>query len=237
MAQQASEARPKIWPDGVKALASLVPSIAIMAAAMFGPAGTLDWPRGWIFLGVFCAATAIACIWLWAENPEIFAARRKIHRGAKSWDVVLTLGIILAFSAVLPVSALDDARFRWAPQPDWVVWLGYVLFLAGYAGTAWAQSVNRHFEAMVRIQSDRGHQVIDGGPYALVRHPGYAFAIPMITGMPLALGSLYGLIPAAACIALLLVRTLAEDATLKAELEGYRAYAERVRRRWIPGVW
>jgi protein-S-isoprenylcysteine O-methyltransferase Ste14 len=70
-----------------------------------------------------------------------------------------------------------------------------------------------------------------------VRHPGYSFAILMVIGMPLAMGSLYGLIPAGVMLVLILIRTLGEDATLKAELPGYREYAARVKQRWIPGVW
>ena len=221
----------------LQAMVSLGITLAIMLAAMFVPAGTWSWPRGWLFFGVFCALTAIACIWLWIVNPEIFAARSKIQKGTKAWDVPVTIGIITSFAAILPVSALDDARFHWAPQPDSVVGLGYVLFVAGYMGTAWAQSVNRHFEATVRIQTDRDHHVIETGPYAFIRHPGYAFAILMMAGMPLALGSLYGLIPAGVAFVFLVIRTLGEDATLKAELPGYRDYAARVKQRWLPGVW
>jgi protein-S-isoprenylcysteine O-methyltransferase Ste14 len=221
----------------LQALISLGMSLAVMLAAMFLPAGTWDWPRGWMFFGAFCVFTAIACIWIWNRNPGLFAARSKIQKGTKPWDVPVTIGIILSFAAILPVSALDDARFHWAPQPDSVVWLGHVLFAIGYMGTAWAQSENRHFEATVRIQTDRNHHVIDTGPYAFIRHPGYAFAIPMMAGMPLALGSLYGLIPALIAFGFLVIRTLGEDAALKAELTGYREYAARVKQRWIPGVW
>ncbi len=220
-----------------QALFSLVIWFALMFAALFGAAGTWHWPRGWMFFGAYCLLTAIACTWLWIVNPEIFAARRKIQKGTKGWDVALTLVIIVAFIGLLIVPALDDGRFHWAPQPDSVTWLGYLLFAPGFMGLTWATSVNRHFEATVRIQTDRGHQVISTGPYAVVRHPGYAFGIAMVIGMPLTLGSLYGLVPAAMLVALVLVRTLGEDATLKAELPGYLDYARRVKRRWIPGVW
>lgn len=228
-------------PNSAKALFALLFSLvwwfAVMIAALFGTAGTWDWPRGWLFFGVYCALTAICCAWLWVTNAEIFAARRKIQKGTKAWDVVVTVLIVLTFTALMIVPALDDGRYHWAPQPDWVVWLGYVLFAPGFIGFAWAQSVNRNFEASVRIQTDRGHQVITTGPYAIIRHPGYAFANLMMIGMPLTMGSLYGLIPAGALWVLVLIRTLGEDATLKAELPGYAEYAARVRQRWIPGVW
>ncbi|HVY88157.1 MAG TPA: isoprenylcysteine carboxylmethyltransferase family protein [Hyphomonadaceae bacterium] len=219
-----------------QAFISLAIVLAIMIAAMFGAAGTWDWPRGWTFFGAYCALTFIACVWLWIANPELFAARAKMQAGTKGWDKILTVVLIFSYFTIFPISALDDARFRWAPQPDSVVIFGHVLFAAGFLGFTWASSVNRNFEATVRIQTDRGHKVVDKGPYAVVRHPGYIFAILMTIGMPLAMGSLYGLIPAAAMVVMVLIRTLAEDATLKAELPGYKDYAARVKHRWIPGV-
>ena len=101
----------------------------------------------------------------------------------------------------------------------------------------WAESVNKFFEPTVRIQTDRGHRVIDTGPYAIVRHPGYASGYLLFVGMPLALGSLWALIPAILSCLLLVVRTILEDQTLRNELAGYEEYAQRVRYRLIPGVW
>jgi protein-S-isoprenylcysteine O-methyltransferase Ste14 len=96
--------------------------------------------------------------------------------------------------------------------------------------------VNKFFEPTVRIQTDRGHKVIDGGPYALVRHPGYAGGSLLFVGIALCLGSLWALIPAGLASALLVLRPLWEDQTLQAELPGYKEYAQRVRYRLIPGV-
>jgi protein-S-isoprenylcysteine O-methyltransferase Ste14 len=97
--------------------------------------------------------------------------------------------------------------------------------------------VNKFFEPTVRIQTDRGHRVIDTGPYAIVRHPGYAFGSGFFLGMPSALGSYWALIPAALVCPLLVLRTIWEDQTLREELPGYKEYAQRVRYRLIPGVW
>jgi protein-S-isoprenylcysteine O-methyltransferase Ste14 len=103
--------------------------------------------------------------------------------------------------------------------------------------TAWAQGVNKFFEPSVRIQTERGHEVIDTGPYAVVRHPGYVAGSLLFVGTALSLCSLWALIPAALSTLLLLVRTRWEDQTLQAELVGYRDYTRRVRCKWIPGVW
>lgn len=103
--------------------------------------------------------------------------------------------------------------------------------------TAWAQAVNRFFEPGVRLQRERGQYVVTSGPYAAVRHPGYAGALMTFAGLALALGSWWALVPAAVAGALLILRTALEDALLRERLEGYADYARRVRFRLVPGVW
>ncbi len=115
--------------------------------------------------------------------------------------------------------------------------LGYALLIIGMMGVTWAESVNKFFEPTVRIQTDRGQYVIDIGPYAIIRHPGYVFISTLLVGMPLALGSLWALVPALLSCLLLVVRTVLEDRTLQVELPGYKNYAQRIRYRLIPGEW
>jgi protein-S-isoprenylcysteine O-methyltransferase Ste14 len=115
--------------------------------------------------------------------------------------------------------------------------LGYALLLVGLAIVTWAEAVNKFFEPTVRIQTDRGHQVIDTGPYAIVRHPGYAGGSLLFLGIPLSLGSLWALIPAGLTCVFLVLRTRWEDQTLQAELAGYKEYTQRVCSRLIPGLW
>ena len=224
--------------DLIQALVSLAVTLLIMAAALFVCAGTLRWRHGLWFMAGFALLTVIAVAWLWRVNPEIFLARKRpTGQGTRGWDLVLLSVLLPTFLAILVVAALDDGRFHWAPAPPWAVAAGYVLLVAGYAGTGWAQAVNRHFEPSVRIQRDRDHHVITTGPYAHVRHPGYIFGNILAVGMALALGSWWALAPALMFVVVLAVRTRLEDAMLQRELPGYAAYAARVRFRWIPGVW
>jgi protein-S-isoprenylcysteine O-methyltransferase Ste14 len=215
----------------------LLATLLLFALLLFLPAGTIAWWQGWRFLLVVSVAIAAAALWLWRVNPEIYVARRRIHKGTKRWDLILLCFLAPAMLAILPVAALDDARFHWFPLPTWAIGSGYALLLAGIGLIAWAQAVNRFFEPGVRIQIERGHGVIDTGPYAIVRHPGYVGACLLFAGTALSLGSLWALVPAWLAAAILMLRTHWEDQTLQTELTGYQDYAQRVRFRLIPGLW
>ena len=226
------------YRDLIQGLVSLATTLAVMGAALFLSAGTLQWQHGLVFLAVFFILVLVSVAWLWRVNPEIFAARRRMTgEGTKNWDVVLIWILLVGFLATLIVAGLDGGHFGWAPAPPWAVSVGYVLMVLGWLGSGWAQAVNRHFEPSVRIQTDRDHHVITTGPYAFVRHPGYVSGAILAIGIALALGSLWALLPAALFGVVLVIRTNLEDATLQRELLGYAGYAARVRSKWIPGVW
>ncbi len=221
-----------------QSLVSLVVTIIILGLLLFVPAGTLNWPNGWLFLGIFVVSIAVSIMYMARVNPEIFAARSRVAKpDTKSWDLLLIAASLGCFAAICIVAGLDDGRFHWSHVPDWLQWLGYLMFFFGFWLTARAQAVNRHFEPSVRVQLDRGHSVIDTGPYAQVRHPGYIGGILLAFGMALGLGSLWAIVPAVVLIAVIAYRTLREEATLKAELPGYTEYTGRVKYRFVPGVW
>jgi protein-S-isoprenylcysteine O-methyltransferase Ste14 len=219
-----------------RSLFSLAVSIVLTGALLFLPAGTFAWPAAWWLLGLFLVEIAIALPVLWRLNPEIFAARSGFKPGTKSWDLVIALLAITSI-ALIPIIAGLDFRFGWSAASLPVLAVGNLAFAAGFALTAWAQAVNKFFEPGVRIQTERGHIVIDTGPYAHTRHPGYVGATLLAIGIALALGSWWALLPSALTIAVLIYRTLREEETLKAELPGYAEYTERVRYRWVPGLW
>ena len=207
------------------------------ALFMFLPAGTWTWPKGWLFVLVVLGLIAAVFLVLHRVNPEVIVARSSFHEGTKSWDKILLTFYFPAMAAVLLVAALDDGRFHWFPVPWWVCGVGYAFLLAGIGIVTWAEGVNKFFEVTVRIQSERGHSVIDTGPYAIARHPGYVGGILHAVGIALSLGSLWALIPAGVASVVLIVRTQWEDQTLQEELEGYKEYTQRVRYKLIPGVW
>ena len=219
------------------ALAYAILGPVTLLALLFLPAGRLAWRPGWVFLLVVALAFGAAAFAIARINPILFRARSRFQPGTKSWDKALLSVILPAMAAILPVAALDAGRFGWSHVPLAVVLLGYAALLAGIAGMGWAQAVNPFFEPGVRIQSERAQRVVETGPYGLVRHPGYVTALLLFAGMSLALGSYWGLLPAAVASAFLVLRTAWEDRLLQAELPGYRDYAGRVRFRLVPGLW
>jgi protein-S-isoprenylcysteine O-methyltransferase Ste14 len=236
----ATDSDPQIQPeptDRRRLILGVGWTLIIFSLSLFLPAGTLDWFKGWFFFCVTVVTSIVATLYLRRVNPDVIAARANRHEGTKGWDRVL-LGIFIpAMISILPIAALDDGRFHWSHMPMWLCGMGYILLIAGVAGMTWAEAVNKFFEPTVRIQADRGHRVVENGPYAIVRHPGYVAACLLCLGMPLCLGSFWALIPAVMACLLLLVRTIWEDRTLRDELAGYRQYAQRVRYRLLPGVW
>ena len=215
---------------------ALVITIVVMALLLFGGAGTVNWPLGWGFIAAFVACVLIAMAIIWRANPELFAARSRVQPGTKSWDYIFLVLVIAGF-VLMPLVAGLDFRFGWSAVPNWVVVAGYVLFVLSFAGQTWPQAVNRHFEPGVRIQQDRGQTVIDTGPYAIVRHPGYISGALLALSIPLLLASWWALIPALVATVALAIRTPLEEKTLRAELPGYTEYTQRVKYRWVPGVW
>lgn len=217
------------------AFLSLGGVIFVLGVALFVPAG-IEWWNGWIFLSVFSLQMILAALYLWRTNPAIYVARSKIHQGTMPWDKVLLVFILLSFAGMFFVAGLDQ-RFHWSLVPVWLIILGYILLTAGMVGSAWAQEFNKFAEPGVRIQTERGHKVVDTGPYAVVRHPLYVAGFILLFGIALALGSYWALIPVAVATLVIVVRTALEDRMLHEELAGYREYASRVRYRLIPGVW
>jgi protein-S-isoprenylcysteine O-methyltransferase Ste14 len=215
----------------------IVVSTVVTALLLFVSAGRWNWRAGWEFLGLLLGLSTIVGVVVFRMNPEILDARAKMHRGSKVWDQVLVAVLLSLMALVLVVAGFDAGRFHPSQAPRWYLATGYILLVLGTAVSGWAEAVNKFFEPTVRIQTDRGHRVVDSGPYAWIRHPGYIGGALVTLGMAMALGSYWALAPALSAVGLLILRTYWEEETLRAELTGYEEYTHRVRSRWIPGVW
>jgi protein-S-isoprenylcysteine O-methyltransferase Ste14 len=217
----------------VLGIAGGVVFLALVGAILFGCAGRWDLPLFWAYLGVWAAATVIGTF---VSDPTL--VKERLRPGPGGQDHAIMFLMIPLWLAQYVVAGLDVGRLHWSDGvPLAVQVVGLVAMAAAVAVVVWAVAVNRFFSSVIRIQTDRGHQLVTNGPYRYVRHPAYACWPFLIVGGGLALGS--GL---AALIGVLLVfpilrRTAREDRILRAQLPGYADYAQKVRYRLFPGVW
>jgi protein-S-isoprenylcysteine O-methyltransferase Ste14 len=206
--------------------------LAFLAACLFGAAGRVAWPMGWAVLGVFGAMTAASFV---LAPPGLLRERAAPGAGVDRGDALLaSCGFLGLYPGTLIVAGLDATR---PPLALPVQLPAFAIFAAGYLFALWAVHVNPFFATFVRIQDDRGHRLVDTGPYAWLRHPGYAGALLAHLALPLALGSLRALVPAGIGVFLFVLRTGHEDRFLAEHLPGYREYQARTRWRLVPGVW
>jgi protein-S-isoprenylcysteine O-methyltransferase Ste14 len=204
---------------------------------LFVAAGRIAWQRAWIYIALYVGTLTIGEIVVSLKSPAILHERAQRHDNTKTFDKIIIPLIILTFFLFPVVAGLDAVRFRWSHLGLQAFFAGLPLYLFGTMLVPWTMIVNPHLERTVRIQVDRGHQVVKSGPYAFIRHPMYAGVILQSLGAPLLLGSLWSYLPVAATICLFVVRTALEDRTLRNELPGYAEYAMSTRFRLLPGIW
>jgi len=214
----------------------MLATYAVMAVAIFVPAWTLDYWQAWLFLVVFALSGAAITAYLLQHDPRLL--ERRLHGGpaaeTSAVQRIAKSAVSLGFIVLLVVPALDH-RFHWSNVPTAAVIGGEVLILIGLAIVFGVMRENPFASATIETPADQ--RVISSGPYAVVRHPMYAGGGLYLIGIPIALGSWWGLCVLAVLLPALIWRLLDEEAQLTAQLLGYAAYRERVRYRLLPFVW
>lgn len=205
---------------------------AFSGLLLFGCAGRIDIPFFWAYLLVCAVSFTVATLII---ERELFQERiRPGGQPLKLRYYALLLPPIVHWC----IAGLDVGRFHWSDSVPLILKVaGLAIFASALALITWAMRTNRFFSSIIRLQEDRGHELVSGGPYRWVRHPGYIAGFLFCVSSGIALGSWLSLVPAVPCVPLLLNRTVAEDRFLKNNLKGYSAYAQAVRYRWVPGIW
>jgi protein-S-isoprenylcysteine O-methyltransferase Ste14 len=219
-----------------RALAGFVFLFAVVAAVFFGSAGTLHDGRAWAMLAVFFGCAAVITVWLWFRDKALLERRVKAGPGSEPdpmQNVVQALAG-LVFLTIFVAPGLDK-RFGWSHVPLAVSLAGDAMIAIGFLIVFLTFRANTFTAGTIEIAE--GQHLIDSGPYAVVRHPMYAGALILIAGIPLALGSWWGLIPAALLVPVIVWRLVREEAFLAANLAGYSDYRGRVRWRLAPVIW
>ncbi len=219
-----------------RALAGFTFLFMVIAVVFFGSAGSLHDGRAWSMLAVFFGCAAAITVWLWFHDKALLERRVKAGPGFEP-DPMQNIVQALAGLVFLTTFAVPglDRRFGDAHVPLAVSLAGDGMIAIGFLIVFFTFRANTFTAGVVQIVE--GQHVIDSGPYAVVRHPMYAGALVMMAGVPLALGSWWGLIPAALFVPVLVWRLIREEAFLAANLAGYGDYRKRVRYRLAPLVW
>jgi protein-S-isoprenylcysteine O-methyltransferase Ste14 len=212
--------------------------LVIFALLLFVPAGTLDWPAAWLFLGVMALLAAGFGWWLAKNNPALLAERMRspiqANQPADDKKIILAFGLL---TLIWFIAIGLDKRFHASHMPLELRGLGLALLILSSIFILRVFQENSFAAAVVKVQAERGHHVISTGPYAWVRHPMYSGAVLFMAGIPLLLGSWWGLALSPLFAVLFAIRTRIEERTLTTALPDYADYAARVRYRLIPGLW
>jgi protein-S-isoprenylcysteine O-methyltransferase Ste14 len=212
--------------------------VVAMGALLFAPAGTLRWPAAWVFLAAMAVISLSAGAWLARTDPELLAERMRLiaqdeqPAADKIFVPVIGGAFLLWFVAI----GLDQ-RFHGPDFPVVLQALGLALLLVSTIFIMWVMHENSFAAPLVKVQRERGHEVVSTGPYAWVRHPMYSGAVLFLVGIALLLGSTWGLAASPLFAVLFGIRAGIEERTLIAGLPGYDDYISRVRYRLLPGVW
>jgi protein-S-isoprenylcysteine O-methyltransferase Ste14 len=220
----------------IRAFAGLLFLLIVMAIIIFVPAWTLDYRQAWIFLVVFFVPPLLITIYLMKHDPKLLERRTTAGPGAEQERIQNIIQALagLAFIAIFIVSALDH-RFGWSTVPAYVTALGDVLVIFGFYLVFLVFKENTFASGTIEVVAEQ--RVISTGPYALVRHPMYIGALVMLVGVPLALGSWWGLLAIIPMIIVLILRLLDEEKFLAKNLAGYRDYQSKVRYHLFPLIW
>ena len=201
---------------------------------LFLISGRFDSPPLWSYVIAWTIFLLFGAV---SADADLVAERLHPGAGRRESLPLLAFAAGLLWLAHLGLAGLDLGRLHWSHVPALIRALGFVGLIVSFFIMQAATRANPFFSSVVRIQGDRGHRVISAGPYAVVRHPGYAGVILMMTSSGLALGSWISLVPSLLAAGALVSRTLFEEAVLRRELAGYAEYTRRVRHRLLPGVW
>ncbi|MGO9031728.1 methyltransferase family protein [Mycobacterium sp.] len=220
----------------VKGVVSAALGLVAFGLMLFLPAGTFHYWQAWVFLAVFAFYTWIPSVYLVRKNPA--ALERRMHAGplaeTRTLQQIVSTVVFICFPAMLVVSALDH-RFGWSPVPTTVTVVGDILVAVGLGVAMLVVAQNGYAAANITVEL--GQTLVSTGLYGLVRHPMYTGTVVMMIGIPLALGSYWGLVFVIPGLVLLALRIDDEEGLLERELRGYREYEQQVHYRLVPYVW
>ena len=217
----------------LQAVSKFLLGVVLVGLLIFLPAGTLNFAHGWLLMGILFVPMFGAGLVMLAKNPGLLEKRLQAREARQKQDRVVKLSGLMFISGFV-IAGLDH-RFGWLPLPDWVSSAAAVVFLLSYVLYAEVLRENTWLSRTIEVQA--GQKVVDRGLYGIVRHPMYGVTVILFLSMPLVLGSAVAFAVFLVYPVLIARRILDEEELLRAELEGYGEYCNKVRYRMIPWIW
>ena len=216
-----------------EAILKFTAGVFLVAVLLFLPAGTVDYPGGWLLMGILFIPMFLAGLVMMAVNPGLLRSRLNAKEKEREQDLVVKLsGLMFLVGFIL---AGLDFRFGWSNLPFAVNCVGAVLFLLAYALYAEVLRENTWLSRTIEVQE--GQTVVSTGLYGIVRHPMYAVTLLLFLSMPIVLGSVPAFL-VFLCYPLIIAKRIKnEEKVLSRDLPGYAEYLQRVRWRLIPSIW
>ena len=216
-----------------QALSKFLIGLIIICILLFIPAGTLDYPNGWLFIALLFIPMFFAGIIMLFKSPDLLRRRLNAKESEdEQKTVILVSGIIFLLAFIL---AGLNFRFGWFKLPTIVIIIASIIFLLAYIMYAEVLRENEYLSRTVEVSENQ--KVVDSGLYGLVRHPMYTSTIFLFLSMPLVLDSIFSFIVMLVYPIIIIFRIRNEEKVLENELIGYKEYKEKVKYKLIPYLW
>ena len=217
----------------IRAISRFAAGLLLVSGLLFIPAGTWNYPQGWLLMGILFVPMFIAGLVMMKKNPELLKKRLNVREEKTEQRQVILLSGIMFLAAF--ISAGFSYRYKWLMLPAAVSIPAAIVFLAAYALYAEVLRENTYLSRTVEVQENQ--KVIDTGLYGVVRHPMYMVTLFLFLAMPLVLGSVISFVIMLLYIPIIIKRIRNEEQVLAEGLSGYSNYMEKVKYRLIPFVW
>lgn len=217
----------------LSALLKFLLGVVLVAALLFIPAGTLNYPNAILLMVILFVPMFLAGLVLMVKNPDLLRRRLKVkEEQGEQRKIIAATGFMFVVGFIL---AGLDFRLDWLPLPQIISKVSALLFLLAYALYAEVLRENTYLSRTVIVEEEQ--KVINTGLYGLVRHPMYSATIILFLTMPLVLGSLIAFLVFLPYPIMIIKRLKNEEQVLSKELTGYTEYQKKVRYRLIPYIW
>ena len=216
-----------------QALTKFLFGFILICALLFIPAGTINYPNGWLFICLLFIPMFIVGIIVFIKSPSLLRRRLNAKEEQDEQKIVLFASGIM-FLLAFALAGLNF-RFGWFSLPGIVITIASIIFLLSYIMYGEVLRENAYLSRTVEVSDDQ--KVVDTDLYGLVRHPMYTSTIFLFLSMPLVLGSIYSFIVMLIYPIIIAFRIKNEEEVLENELIGYKEYKEKVKYRLIPYLW